>query len=358
MATLNKINITGVVGLDTKYEDIVKQLDNCKGDIEIKINSPGGYVYDGIAIYNSIKNYNEGSKTIRVCGLSASIATYIMLAGDKLELEENSVLMIHNPSVCVMGDYRKLKTAYTSIEKLRFLMSSAYSNYLKIDRKEVETMMDNETFFIGKEELKTWGNVLKDTDNAIRITKAEAEFQIQAMSSLLKTSNEKTDSSAKKLVAFLEDYQGPQQKENTNTELLITKLSTNQKETKMEKLENLNDLKLHYPKLYDEAINIGIQQEKSRVKAHLEFIDVAPDIALNAIKEDIEFLNNSEIQAKYIKAKVNKNELATMEKDNNPEVLPKKINEYEELKSELEESNEEAEKKIRAYMPHLMNGKL
>ena len=145
---------------------------------------------------------------------------------------------------------------------------------------------------------------------------------------------------------------------NTNAELLITKLSTNQKETKMEKLENLNDLKLHYPKLYDEAINIGIQQEKSRVKAHLEFIDVAPDIALNAIKEDIEFLNNSEIQAKYIKAKVNKNELATMEKDNNPEVLPKKINEYEELKSELEESNEEAEKKIRAYMPHLMNGKL
>ena len=42
-----------------------------------------------------------------------------------------------------------------------------------------------------------------------------------------------------------------------------------------------------------------------------------------------------------------------MEKDNNPEVLPKKINEYEELKSELEESNEEVEKKIRAYMPHL-----
>lgn len=145
---MNTINITGVVGIDTRYEDIVKQFDNSKGDIEVKINSPGGYVYDGIAIYNSIKKYNKGTKTIKVCGLSASIASYIMLAGDRLELEENSVIMIHNPSICVMGDYRKLKSAYFNIEKLRALMSSAYSKYTGIDRKEIETMIDNETFLL------------------------------------------------------------------------------------------------------------------------------------------------------------------------------------------------------------------
>ena len=64
MTTLNKkdadnrINITGVVGIDTTYEDIARQLENSKSDIEILINSPGGYVYDGIAIYNSINYYS------------------------------------------------------------------------------------------------------------------------------------------------------------------------------------------------------------------------------------------------------------------------------------------------------------
>lgn len=398
MTTLNKkdadntINITGVVGLDTTYEDIARQLDNSKSDIEILINSPGGYVYDGIAIYNSIKKYNKGSKTVRVCGLSASIATYIMLAGDRLELEENSVIMIHNPSICVMGDYRKLRSAYSNIEKLRVLMSSAYSKYTGIAKNEIETMMDNETFFIGKDELETWGNVLEDLNNINNnanekinnnnkktnsdkeTIKAEANIQIQAMCSLIEKSNEKNNANTEKLVALLENYQEPNQKSqstedninntsNKKLSIINHQLSTNKKETKMEKidkktdktldLENLNDLKLYYPKLYDEAVNIGIQQEKSRVKAHLEFIDIAPDIALNAIKEDISFLNNSEIQAKYIKARVNKNELATMEMDNNPDFIPKKINESEELKAELEKENKEAEEKIKAYMLHL-----
>lgn len=377
MTTLNKkdadnrINITGVVGIDTTYEDIARQLENSKSDIEILINSPGGYVYDGIAIYNSIKKYNKGSKTVRVCGLSASIATYIMLAGDSLELEENSVIMIHNPSICVMGDYRKLRSAYSNIEKLRVLMSSAYSKYTGIAKNEIETMMDNETFFIGKDELEAWGNVIEDQNNKEEkknynnnnkeTIKAEANIQIQAMCSLIEKSNEKNNANTEKLVALFNNEPEQYEQNYLQNHFIIN----NQKETKMEKidkktdkildLENLNDLKLYYPKLYDEAVNIGIQQEKSRVKAHLEFIDIAPDIALNAIKEDISFLNNSEIQAKYIKARVNKNELATMEMDNNPDFIPKKINESEELKAELEKENKEAEEKIRAYMPHLKN---
>ncbi len=377
MTTLNKkdadnrINITGVVGIDTTYEDIARQLENSKSDIEILINSPGGYVYDGIAIYNSIKKYNKGSKTVRVCGLSASIATYIMLAGDSLELEENSVIMIHNPSICVMGDYRKLRSAYSNIEKLRVLMSSAYSKYTGIAKNEIETMMDNETFFIGKDELEAWGNIIEDQNNKEEkknynnnnkeTIKAEANIQIQAMCSLIEKSNEKNNANTEKLVALFNNEPEQYEQNYLQNHFIIN----NQKETKMEKidkktdkildLENLNDLKLYYPKLYDEAVNIGIQQEKSRVKAHLEFIDIAPDIALNAIKEDISFLNNSEIQAKYIKARVNKNELATMEMDNNPDFIPKKINENEELKAELEKENKEAEEKIRAYMPHLKN---
>lgn len=340
---MTKIEITGVVGFDTTYEVIAKQLDSAKGNVEILINSPGGYVYDGIAIYNSIKKYDRGKTTIKVLGLSASIASYIMLAGNELILEENSVVMIHNPSICVMGDYRKLRNAYTNIEKLRNLMSNAYSKYTGIEKADIETMMDAETFFIGKDELKTWGNMV-ESSSEFKTTKGEAEIQIQAMCSLVQ---KETTENAEKLVALLSEHEPPK------SNFIINK----PKETQMEnqKLETLSDLKTNHPKLYAEAVNIGIEQEKSRIKAHLEFLDIAPELSIKAIKEDTPFLNNSEIQAKYIKARINKDEIAIMEKDNNPEVIQKPLNEAEELKSEIEKTNAEAEEKIKAFMPHLNN---
>lgn len=348
----NTINITGVIGLDTRYEDIVKQLNNCKSNVNISINSPGGYVFDGIAIYNAIKTYNKGTKTIKVCGLSASIASYIMLAGDSLELENNSVIMIHNPSVAVIGDYRKLKTACSQITKLRDLMSESYSKYTGISKSSIEKMMDDETYFIGSNDLKTWGHVVEseDKDNAkTKLTKAEAEIQIQSMCSLIEKDNKEKSKDIEKLVALLGNYPETDQNQNNNP------IINNPKETKMEKLETLQDLKTLYPKLYDEAFQDGAKSEKSRVKAHLEFIDVAPEIALNAVKDGTSFLNNSEIQAKYIKAKINKNEITTMEKDNNPDLIAKKIDEDKEIKAETEKANAEAEAKIRAFMPHLNN---
>ncbi|HSQ97121.1 MAG TPA: head maturation protease, ClpP-related [Rickettsiales bacterium] len=375
MNTINTINITGVIGLDTRYEDIVKQLNNCKSNLNISINSPGGYVFDGIAIYNAIKTYNKGIKTIKVCGLSASIASYIMLAGDSLELENNSVIMIHNPSVAVIGDYRKLKTACSQITKLRDLMSESYSKYTGISKSSIEKMMDDETYFIGSNDLKTWGHVVesdnKDTTKT-KLTKAEAEIQIQSMCSLIEKDNKEKNKDIEKLVALLEDYpekdqtnQAENQKNQTNQTDKQPKpkdqyqnnnpIINNPKETKMEKLETLQDLKILYPKLYNEAVQDGMNSEKSRVKAHLEFIDVAPEIALNAVKDGTSFLNNSEIQAKYIKAKINKNEITTMEKDNNPDLIAKKIDEDKEIKAETEKANTEAEAKIRAFMPHLNN---
>ncbi|HSQ97099.1 MAG TPA: head maturation protease, ClpP-related [Rickettsiales bacterium] len=361
----NTINITGVIGLDTRYEDIVKQLNNCKSNLNISINSPGGYVFDGIAIYNAIKTYNKGTKTIKVCGLSASIASYIMLAGDSLELENNSVIMIHNPSVAVIGDYRKLKTACSQITKLRDLMSESYSKYTGISKLSIEKMMDDETYFIGSNDLKTWGHVVEseDKDNAkTKLTKAEAEIQIQSMCSLIEKDNKEKSKDIEKLVALLGDCPEKDQEINQKDQTKLqdqknNPVINNPKETKMEKLETLQDLKTLYPKLYNEAVQNGIDSEKSRVKAHLEFIDVAPEIALNAVKDGTSFLNNSEIQAKYIKAKINKNEITTMEKDNNPDLIAKKIDEDKEIKAETEKADAEAEAKIRAFMPHLRNEK-
>jgi hypothetical protein len=299
-----------------------------------------------------------------------------MLAGDNIAIEDNSVIMIHNPNILVIGDYRKLKTTYQHIEKLRNLMSSAYAKHTNIDRKEIETMMDNETYFVGKEELKTWGTVIEDNNynnsddnnnndnsdnnsnnnsknNKEPLTKEYAETQVRAMTSILEKNSLTRKQETEQLVAILEGFD----ENNTN----FTNFTNNHKYKTMEKekIETIYDLKALYPKLYNDVVNIGIQEERSRVKAHLEFIDVAKDTVINSIREDIPFLNNSEIQAKYLRARINKSEILAMEKENNEEFIPKRINENEELKKEkegeTEKTNKEAEEKIKSFMPHLSN---
>ena len=93
-------------------------------EIEISINSPGGEVYEGIAIFNLIREYAKSHNIIvKINGLAASIASYIAIAArtvrkdSKIIVLENSIFLIHNPWIVTWGDYRdlfKIKTVITN----------------------------------------------------------------------------------------------------------------------------------------------------------------------------------------------------------------------------------------------------
>ena len=80
-------------------DDVLKALAEAKDATElvVHINSPGGYVFDGIAIANAIRGF-KGKKTVCVDGLAASIASIIALAGDKVTMKPGSMFMIHDPA--------------------------------------------------------------------------------------------------------------------------------------------------------------------------------------------------------------------------------------------------------------------
>jgi len=81
-------------GWGTTPDMIARELDFANGeDIEIRVNSGGGDVFDGIAIYNFLKNY-KGSVSVVVDGIAASIASIIALAGDSLTMNEGAFFMI------------------------------------------------------------------------------------------------------------------------------------------------------------------------------------------------------------------------------------------------------------------------
>jgi len=127
-------------------------------DITITINSPGGDVYTGVAIFNSIREAAKShSVVMKIVGIAASMASYIMLAARtvnknlKVIVYENSIVFIHNPWTIMWGNYKELAKEAVYLEKLAVMMGSTYSHISGKTDKETRDIMDNETYYIGNE---------------------------------------------------------------------------------------------------------------------------------------------------------------------------------------------------------------
>ena len=145
------IKIDGVIGWDVTSADFISELEQCDGDVEVQINSGGGAVFDGINIFNAIKNYNKGKVTIVITAFAASMASYIALAGDEIKAYDNATYMIHNPWTYSMGDYRQLKKDSDVCYGLAKILNKTYSHKSHKNQKEIAKLMDDESWFYGEE---------------------------------------------------------------------------------------------------------------------------------------------------------------------------------------------------------------
>ena len=101
---------------DTCPSDIIDTLQNA-GDkpLSIRINSGGGSVFGGIAIYNVLKQY-KGYKAVYVDGIAASIASVVMLAGDEINVPKNATIMLHEPWSIALGTAKDFESAAESLK--------------------------------------------------------------------------------------------------------------------------------------------------------------------------------------------------------------------------------------------------
>lgn len=111
--------------------DIIDALKAADGaPVTVRINSGGGSVFGGMAIYNALKAY-RGAKTVYVDGVAASIASVIMLAGDKLHIPKNAYVMIHKPWGYASGNAIELRDYADSLETCEKGMLAVYGERLK-----------------------------------------------------------------------------------------------------------------------------------------------------------------------------------------------------------------------------------
>jgi ATP-dependent Clp protease protease subunit len=138
---------------DVTPTDIKNELNKLKNvdSINVYVNSPGGGVFAGLAIYNELKRFNKPI-TAYVDGLAASIASLIVLAADKVVMPFNAMFMIHNPWTCVCGDAKEMRNVADRMDQLTDnVLIETYVRKTGLDKEKIAKMMDEETWLSGKE---------------------------------------------------------------------------------------------------------------------------------------------------------------------------------------------------------------
>jgi ATP-dependent Clp endopeptidase proteolytic subunit ClpP len=135
----------------TDASSFVKQLQTIKAaKINLHINSPGGSVFDGVAIYNALRAHSA-EVTTHIDGLAASIASVIALAGDKVLIAENAMIMIHNPSAFVFGESDYLRKQADVLDQIAETLITTYASKTGEDREAIKAAMAAETWYTAKE---------------------------------------------------------------------------------------------------------------------------------------------------------------------------------------------------------------
>ena len=137
----------GMVGA-MQVIDALKKMEGKR--VTVRINTPGGSVDEGVAMFNALKRHDGGINTV-VDGIAASMGSYLMLAGDKRTVSKNSMVMIHNPMTIAWGNAIEMRKTADMLDKYLERMLPDYAAATGKTVDELKPLLDAETWFVGQE---------------------------------------------------------------------------------------------------------------------------------------------------------------------------------------------------------------
>lgn len=152
----SELILDGVIASESWYEDEVspktfrEELSKHSGALTVRINSPGGDVFAGVAIYNYLREH-DGEVTVKVDGLAASAASFIAMAGDKIVMLPGSMLMIHMPWSVAAGNAEEMSQVVDMLNKTGESMIPLYAARTGQSEEKIEEMLKAETWLTAKE---------------------------------------------------------------------------------------------------------------------------------------------------------------------------------------------------------------
>lgn len=139
---------------DVMPEDVKDALEQVEGlkELNIYINSPGGSVFAGQAIYNML-NRNKAKKNVYIDGVAASMASVIAMVGDTIYMPKNAYLMIHKPLTIAIGNATDFRKMADDLDVIEDGLVNVYEENLKegVDIETIKGLMEKETWLTGDE---------------------------------------------------------------------------------------------------------------------------------------------------------------------------------------------------------------
>lgn len=133
----------------TSFRDALKELGDVS-TINLSINSGGGSVFDGIAIYNMLKSH-KATVNVYIEGLAASIASVIAMAGDTITMRSGSMMMVHMPWTLSQGNAEEMRKTADTLEKTGDSIVDIYSERTGISSDDIRNIMNDETWLSAEE---------------------------------------------------------------------------------------------------------------------------------------------------------------------------------------------------------------
>lgn len=157
-------------------KDMVKQIAGLKAQtIHLRINSPGGDVFDARAIKTALEQHSA-RVVAHIDGLAASAASFLMLAADEIRIASGAFVMIHNPWTLAIGDAGDMRAAADTLDKIGAAIAADYHAKTQIVMTDIVAMMNAETWMDGEEAVaRGFADRLME-----KPTKAEARFDLSA----------------------------------------------------------------------------------------------------------------------------------------------------------------------------------
>lgn len=177
----NVITMFDVIGEDywtgggVTAKKVASQLRAIGGPVEVQINSPGGDMFEGFAVYNVLREHPH-AVTIKVMGMAASAASIIAMAGDRIEIGASSFIMIHNCWVLAYGNRNDLRELADWLEPFDQAMRDVYVSRTGQKADAVGKMLDDETWLSGSQAIdKGFADALFAADKTTVDADAKAE---------------------------------------------------------------------------------------------------------------------------------------------------------------------------------------
>jgi ATP-dependent Clp protease, protease subunit len=181
----NTISVLDVIGNDAWGEGVTaKRIAGAlraigERDVVVNINSPGGNYFEGLAIYNTLREH-KAKVTVKILGVAASAASVIAMAADEVQIARAGFLMIHNAWVVAEGDRHQLREVADFLEPFDAAAVDIYVARSGMDAKEVAKMLDRETWIGGAEAVeKGLADTLLSSDAVVASPQGSAAAKTQ-----------------------------------------------------------------------------------------------------------------------------------------------------------------------------------